>query len=359
MREIWTGRIKPPVSGTEGIQLLKDYLNRNHDYRTGKLIYNKKMLYFGSILINQDKISQTDYNNFINQIASFMGVYESAGDVESVYNSDIEVQKTNYLNKLSQNHDFVFVNIHGSIEDQWLGGSTWVRGTEIKTSKPDALFSVLASCSNGDFTQDNYLAGWYLFSGNSLVVMANSVVAMLVNGDKIDFLKQYTPLGMGITFGEMSKNDGSFFPTQLLGDPTLTFREKPTTNIPSLVISTNSLEFGNINIGTKSSSKIISFKNEGTQTLKINFRSMPFSINGQPLNNLGYWDVFYYELNGIGTEKDFSTSIEIPAGQSKTIPFTFYPLTNSPSGKYSANMRFQTNDPENPYLSIKLTGNAI
>ena len=40
----WVGRIKPPVSGNEGIELMRNYFNRNHAYRIGNQQYEKEML---------------------------------------------------------------------------------------------------------------------------------------------------------------------------------------------------------------------------------------------------------------------------------------------------------------------------
>jgi hypothetical protein len=248
----------------------------------------------------------------------------------------------------------VFVNIHGSATTQWLGGSTSVYHNEVRDARPQALFSVLASCSNGDFTQVNYFAGWYLFGGESLVVMGNSVVTMLVGGASVEFLEDYVPLGVGATFGQMSKNDRSFMVSHLFGDPTLTMRPKPAGPLPRLRIDTSHLDFGNVVRGTKPAI-YISFDNSGTADLEVTFKKGRFSVDGEAAN-LGYWDVFYYKHPDTGSLfRDFS----VPAGRAKDVPFVFYPRADAPTGKYSMIILFQTNDPDNPYVQISLTGNAI
>ena len=71
--------------------------------------------------------------------------------------------------------------------------------------------------------------------------------------------------------------------------------------------------------------------------------------------NPGYWDVFYYEHPETGyLFRDF----EVPAGDSKTVPFVFYPRSDGPVGRYSMTILFQTNDPESPYVRIRLSGIA-
>jgi hypothetical protein len=329
MREIWTARIKPPVGGSEAIVLLRNYLDRNHNYRTGNLTYEKKMLYYGSVSINQGGMSQDDYNDLVNQIDEYTGLYDSDDDVNSIYDPYLEMQKRAYLTALMNNYDFVFVNIHGTVWHQWLGENSpgdqcVVHYNEIKEFRPQSFFSVLASCSNGDFTTENYFAGWYLFSGNSLIVQANTTVSMLTGANTMEFLKDYIPLGLGVTFGDMDKNDRSFLVSHILGDPTLILRPKPTGDLPRLSRYASEIDFGDVERGTIPR-QYISFWNDGTAPLTIGYKKAPFSINGEYVN-LGYWDVFYYEPSTTGeTFRDF----EVRPGKCKVVPFSFYPQPNA------------------------------
>ena len=354
MREIWTGRIKPPVGGAEGIVLLRRYFDRNHAYRTGGPGYDRKMLYFGSIAVNQDGMGREEYDNRVSEIGRYMGLYDSDSQVDSVYDEELEIQKEQYLSGLSKRYDFVFVNVHGSATTQWLGGSTSVFHQEIVDARPEGLFSVLASCSNGDFTQENYLAGWYLFSGESLAVMGNSVVTMLVGATSVDFLGDYVPLGLGVTFGSMCKNDRSFLVTHLFGDPTLSLRSRPAGSLPRLSLSESNLEFGDVKRGAKPRKNVI-FTNNGETPLTIDFKKGRSSIDGEWVH-LGYWDVFYYKDPDTGST---FRAFEVAPGQSKIVPFVFYPRADAPAGRYSMIMLFQTNDPENAYPTIELVGKGI
>lgn len=359
MREIWTGRIKPPVGRTEGVELLRNYLDRNHNYRTGNLTYEKKMLYYGSISINQGGMSQDDYNDLVNQIDDYTGLYDSDDEVNSIYDPNLEMQKRIYLTELKNSYDFVFVNIHGTVWHQWLGENNptdqcVVYYNEIKEFRPQPFFSVLASCSNGDFTAENYFAGWFLFSGNSLVVQANTTVSMLIGASTMEFLEDYIPLGLGVTFGDMDKNDRNFIVSHILGDPTLTLRPKPQGDLPNLSSYKSELDFGDVERGTIPR-QYISFWNGGSATLKITYIKPCYSIDGEH-PNLGYWDFFYYEHPNTGeTFRDF----EIRPGKCKVVPFYFYPRADGPIGRYTMTILFQTNDPENPYIQIHLSGNAI
>jgi hypothetical protein len=359
MREIWTGRIKPPVGRAEGIELLRNYLDRNHSYRTGNITYDRKMLYYGSVSINQGGMSQDDYNDLVNQIDDYTGLYDSDDDVDSIYDPDLEMQKRAYLTALKENYDFVFVNIHGTPIHQWVGEKSpgnqiVVYHYEIKEFRPQALFSVLASCSNGDFTAENYFAGWYLFSGNSLVVQANTTISYLTGANMVEFLEDYIPLGLGIPFGKMDKNDRNFLVTHILGDPTLTFRPKPTGDLPRLAPNRLAIDFGDVPRGQQPV-KYISFRNGGTVPLTIIYKKPCFSINGEH-PNLGYWDFFYYEHPNSGEK---FRDLEVRPRKCKVVPFYFYPRADGPIGRYTMTILFQTNDPEFPYMEIRLSGNAI
>ncbi|HIH22040.1 MAG TPA: hypothetical protein HA222_05285 [Candidatus Diapherotrites archaeon] len=356
MRDIWLGRIKPPVSGAEGIELLKDYFKRDHAYRTGNLTFDRKMLHFGSIEINQTKITLEEYLKLVNEIPAYTGFYESTDQIDYIYNSDLAQQKKDYLTKLSNSYDFIFVNIHGSSTTQWLGANTEVGYDEIKLAKPNSIFSVLASCSNGKFTDENYFAGWWLFSGKSLAVTANSTISMLVGAMEVNFLADYRPLNLGVSFGEMQKNESSFLVTHLFGDPTLKFRNEQILDIPRAILEYEKIEFNNTNLGEKSQ-KTLRIKNTGKEVLKIYFMKAPGSINGKTTteSNLDYWDFFYYEIPETGyTFRDFA----IMPGETKEIPFFFYPRENSPSGQYSMTMYFQTNDPLKPFINLQLVGST-
>ncbi|MHC4740865.1 MAG: hypothetical protein ACYS8Z_03075 [Planctomycetota bacterium] len=353
MRDIWAGRIKPPAGGSQGITLLKNYLDRNHAYRTGGYSYNRRMLYFGSVSINQNGMSEQEYFDIVNQIDDYTGLYQSDAQVDAIYDPDLDVQKTEYLSEMSGSRDFLFVNIHGSPHLQWLGGSTNVFYSDIAAARPGALFSVLASCSNGDFTTTNYLAGWHLFNGSGLALTANSVDAMLIGATSVEFLYDFIPLRLGVTFGDMHMNDRSFLFNHLLGDPTLTLRPKPNLNLPRLTLDKIVIDFGTVVRGSKPVA-YIEFSNDGFSPVTVSFKKGRWSIDGEDVH-LGYWDVFYYEHPNTGQK---FRDIEILPGRSKTVPFTFYSRSDGPVGTYTMTMLFQTNDPHYPYVKIALTGVA-
>ena len=72
--------------------------------------------------------------------------------------------------------------------------------------------------------------------------------------------------------------------------------------------------------------------------------------------SLGYWDVFRYKHPDTGwLFRDF----EVEAGTSVWVPFVFHPRADAPVGRCTMTMLFATNDPDHPYVRIRLAGNAI
>jgi hypothetical protein len=298
-------------------------------------------------------MSAADYAALVAAIDDYTCLYDSDAEVTGIYDPDPAVQRSLYLEELGVRRDFVFVNIHGSATSQWIAGGVSVDSEDIAAARPQALFTVLASCSNGDFTASDYLAGWQLFGGRGLVVLANTTVAMLVGGGSVEFLYDTIPLGLGVTFGDMYLHDRSWLLTHLFGDPTLTMRPFPAGDAPVLNVAPLAVPFGDVPLGATATLNV-AFSNTGTTPATVQLKKAPFSIDGAWVN-LGYWDVFYYTHPYTG--QTFGPLV-IPAGQAMAVPFTFYPRADAPEGHYSMRMRFQTNVPTCPYVDIALTGSA-
>jgi hypothetical protein len=236
--EIWIGRIKPPVVGEEGINLLKSYFDRNHKYRTGKLPNNEKLLWLHTIALAEENTMTTggDLEKWYKE----SGVYDSVNwsKVWKIENIDIVFDNSGdkeerlkkasqeYLNKLQNNqYEFVAYSGHGTESYQEYG----ISSEDIKSIKPKVYFGVFTSCSLGDYSSENYIGGWYLFAGNGLAMMMRTFPSLgsapniqdlylLVNGGGLNQRK---------TFGEAFKyhvGHVSWQATTLLGDPTLKLR---------------------------------------------------------------------------------------------------------------------------------------
>ncbi|MDD5753094.1 MAG: hypothetical protein PHI45_03380, partial [Candidatus Pacebacteria bacterium] len=232
-RSIWTSRLYVPTINNfnQRTNILKDYFDRNHDYRIGEISYDKKMLFVDSqsAELLKGKDIYPDLKNLVDNIPNYTNLYDNFSYIDIAYALDPEERKQDIMEKAKNNYEIMIINVHGSPTSQWIGESTYIASEEIKNIKPGSLFIALESCSNGDFSNPNYIAGWYLFSGQSLLVKANSTVTFYVGAENYllrpeYFIEGYRPISNGSDFGEIYRVDNGGQQLLLFGDPTLSIR---------------------------------------------------------------------------------------------------------------------------------------
>jgi len=348
MREAWSGRIKSPIGGSEGIELLRKYFDRNHAYRTGSLTYDQKLLYFNNIAIDETLLNEDEYTESAKQMSRLL--YGNENQMDMIYNKNASIRKAEYLSKITLPYEVVYVNIHGWITSQYLGNNNLISVDDIKNNPPKSLFVILQACYNGKFIDDDYLAGWYLFAGNALAVEASTIME---NGTNLGGLKNYGQLKLGISLGELHKNDGSFLIWHLFGDPTLKLRQKTIENMPIISPDVINFDFGDIPINSVKKT-MINLTNNGNGKFITDLGIYECSFNN------GYCTMcpFYY-VNG-GRLGNF----EIPPLSSKGIEIVFEligmpRIVNYSTGNYSQKIVLYTNDPETPYLYLNLRGRGV
>lgn len=333
-RDIWAGRIKPPVDDDEGISLLKNYFDRNHRYRTGEISYNRGLLFYPHTRLADGYWTESICQTESEQIISENTAYDLA-DVTIICSAGSQGREL-YLNELSENREWIAVNVHGNQLSQSF--KPVIEWFNIKNNQPKALFYSLLSCSNGYFTMDNYIAGWYLFSGDGLIVYGYTVpvFSRVEQGLNTDLL-----LSSGMIFGETIKYDSSQIFT-LLGDPTLKMREPE--NVPNIKLNKTDVNFGNVKIG-ETKEIYINITNQGSE-------DFIFSKN--------YLSKFIkIPENENRTEAPISAYIfsnKVPPNSSGNIKLYFKP---DKSGEYLIKYIFTTNDPEYPFLEINLKGVGV
>lgn len=230
--EIWIGRIKPPITNaTAEILLLQNYFDKNHAYKVGNLTFPDKALAY----------VDDDWEIFS------MGTGEAIGEAYPDYTliaHNATTCKTDYLNRLTQGWELVHVECHGSPEShifkipnstnpsQSIYEDTSIYGDpDIRTLDAPVLIYNLFICSACDFTTENYVGGWYIFTSNYSLVAVGSTKTGGMNW-KHEFFRQ---LGQNSTIGEAFKEwftaSGDLDPSWtygmvILGDPTLMLHGK-------------------------------------------------------------------------------------------------------------------------------------
>ena len=231
-RSIWTGRLYPPTinSFENKIKLLKEYFDRNHAYRINEFSYNKKLLFTDSqaqkILDGEDMYQEI--RSLADNIPNYTKLYNNSSNIDIAYSVSVEERKKEILEKIKDNYEIAIINIHGSSRSQWIGEKTNIVSSDIIQNGSGSLFVALESCSNGNLTDRDYIAGWYLFSGQSLLIRANTTVTMyvgMINGLlSPNYFESYQLISSGSNFGDLYRITNNGVQSILFGDPTLSIR---------------------------------------------------------------------------------------------------------------------------------------
>lgn len=211
----WVGRIK---SYNNDVEMVRSYFKRNHLYRTGQIKPQKSLLSY-SMNIQSGPVGATlgIYENNMKDSFSSSSLY-TRNQVSLI----VGTTKQLFLNELQKDYETASINAHGNWLEQEIGEG--IIPQDIVKTKPKPYFYYLLSCSNGDFSKDNYLGGHYLFDGNGLAVLAYTFPS-LMGADESKFYMEY--VAQGKTFGEAFVKVQSIvneMTSIILGDPTLKIR---------------------------------------------------------------------------------------------------------------------------------------
>ena len=224
--EIWVSRMKTSNLGSLGNQtnLLINYFNKNHRYRTGRLVPNRRAL----VYVDDDWSSMT-----YDDAESLAGIY---GDAHSVGVRDAETTSAaDYkANHMTRNYELMMVRSHGSATTHGFYTNSHATFNSVLSSDyrgltPAALFYSFYVCSGSDFSYANNIAGTATFNTNDsgLVSWGSSKTGGMLYDDRF-----YGPIAGGKVIGEafrqwlnyaQAQGDGPawFWGMVVLGDGTL------------------------------------------------------------------------------------------------------------------------------------------
>ena len=234
---IWSGRIKP-YNGD--LDLLKAYFDRNHLYRTGQVSLPRSLFVYSPGQHwgpSADKLE--DYINNMKDDFTRDSLLYSNEQITLLVNASIK----DFLSELKKVRETVTVHCHGwhtsqSLDSEAIDPNRIVYSSDIRETRPKGYFYHLISCGNGDYTQEDYLAGHYLLDGNGLLCLAYSTEAIMKGFE--NSYELFPLLERGLRYGEAlveflrtpmvetNTNITTYpnwdFCTHLIGDPTLKFR---------------------------------------------------------------------------------------------------------------------------------------
>ena len=371
-RDAFEGRITAPVTGQAGIAMIGNYLDKDHAFRQGTISFPQKMLLLPSVDIldtNNGKPSGTNplAVNVASSIAS--QARYTPQNVDTIYDTDYVKQKQDYISDLTNNrYETAIIDIHGSTDAQFPSqqyDASEITSSDIATAKPNVFYVNLLSCDNGAFESSNYLAGQFLFNGDTLLVTANSAVTSIADllqdpPMQPTFFQPLSFLNSSAPIGEMFIRDQSLFATQVFGDPTL-HMSGAQKNPARLSVTPTSVDFGTV-ASTDSPTKTISLKNIGQSNLSILILpNLGFTINNGPLSDYAAYTTPLSGRNFQGffldqTTGGFFKTITLIPGQSTTFLFQFSPSETKSgqviSGTYADDFMLLTSDQQMPYIDV-------
>lgn len=355
-REVWCGRLLPPrsVSYPDRVDLLGNYLDRNHEFRVGGMVYQRGMVYAESLKHNgYDGDGGDDYGTVYNRAVlmmdeSWLFDRQSGDTLNFVWSDDLYEHMNLWLTGVHESYEYGFLSVHGSANGQWFGSSNWLYSSDYQGTPSGTLLIELASCNNGAFTSSDYLGGWVLFAGDALAVLANTTSVMYTGDPRPN--PDHRLLSLGLTLGEIRftdvlSNDSSV----LLGDPTLRIREPedgPRVSVDKDIVIFPDESASNLSKGY-TGERSITIINDGNESVSIYYRinSLTSIDGGRPWgNDFGS----HFEVKN----RSQVFPIDLTPGESQSIDMDFYYDGHSGLGVYRAKFLLYTDTSTTPYLWI-------
>jgi hypothetical protein len=111
------------------------------------------------------------------------------------------------------------------VEDSLQDIRTGIVLADVPKIKPNPRVVIFDACYNGDFREDDYIAGEYIFSPGKTVVCIGNTVNVLQDKSSSDLLGL---LGLGYSIGEWAQQT-NILESHIIGDPTFIFKKTVIT----------------------------------------------------------------------------------------------------------------------------------
>ncbi|MFW6176441.1 MAG: right-handed parallel beta-helix repeat-containing protein [Thermoplasmatota archaeon] len=196
--EVWVGRINMKTQWADEIDLYKNYFDKIHNYRTGKLSSSSKALLY----LDDDWVDWTDY---------------AKDSIDNLYKNVEVVNKNNlttaddYQSRLEEGYEWIHIHSHSNSSSlkhafQIEGGEPGSGGNftseELFNNGQRSLFANIFTNKSANYTVPNYLSGWYALTDD--YGLAN--IGSTKDGGMIDYKEFYDSLSNGNNMGEAFKD---------------------------------------------------------------------------------------------------------------------------------------------------------
>jgi hypothetical protein len=255
---------------------------------------------------------------------------------------------SSWLALQSQSREYAYLKVHGSDVSQQFGAAQFLDFTHYQSSPSRAAFVNLASCSNGGFASADYLAGWVLFGGESLVVKANSNILFIVGSPVATPAERL--LAKGLRFGEIRKEAMDLDLAVLFGDPTLRMRTPGTGS--SLSVSPQEIVFPSIPTSQATpghvAEQFVTFTNTGSSPITLHQQLVQNFMTSR--NNGGSMPEPHILVDPADT---FALPVTLGPGQSRQVRVYFTVDGPVLPGEYRWYGGFYTDSPSTPVVTVR------
>ncbi len=217
--EIWVSRIRADKLSELGdeVALIKNYFERNHNYRTGRLNLPPQRAFIVSAGVN---VLKSEWGARPDKIYSDIDIVQFKQNLDDSLVKFL-ASKSGYewgiINAFSGAGIHHFDNYRDNIKPEWwdtpelrknivrfvdnLNDKGGINYKKIDSIKPKVLFYHLLASEVGRHNSPNYLAGVYVFSGSGLSVVAGTQHSGAVGNSQL-----YESLAVGKTIGDAWKD---------------------------------------------------------------------------------------------------------------------------------------------------------
>jgi PGF-pre-PGF domain-containing protein len=233
--EVFLGRLKTSNMDLIGdeVSIAKDYLKRVHAYKTGLMATENKLLVYWP----EEAASLRIY------LDSLPKIYETVNIVEYPEGSEEDLKQ-----KLLEGYQFVILGGRGHSWSSFISmENDKLYNSEVVATNPQSQFYVLYSCDNSRYTDPNFIAGCFAYTGKGLVTIgtskggggippsrpANIVFESLTYGES--FGVAIKKLFENITALE-SPGRYEYYSTVLIGDPTLKIMPRKFVSPKTIIV---------------------------------------------------------------------------------------------------------------------------
>jgi len=267
--DIWVGRLKADTMVDNEVSLIENYFDKDHAYRIGSLALPQRALVYVDdpwTLIDSAELHIKD-----NVAKAY--VY---ADAVTLVENNATTCKSDYLNRLGEGWSFVDVLCHGNsaghgflIPDPSHPSSSVYEGypapqhvavmgnPDVRNTDPHVFFYNLFVCQAADFTQQDYVGGWYIFTPTyGLAAVGSTKPGGMERGEDLF----YGDLGQSFALGDAfrhwfsawgEQDRGMYYGLTILGDPTLSLsgEHMMTINTPGLDSASNIVHYTKNGVG--------------------------------------------------------------------------------------------------------------